>query len=65
MNLSSLDVTLHRIQTIESQFQSLMSYGTPQKPSEDFQKILDSSMENIKKPNSTSRAEINELIDKY
>ena len=65
MNLSSLDITLHRIQTIESQFQSLMSYGTQQKPSEDFQKILDSSMNNTKNPNSTSRAEINELIDKY
>ena len=41
MNLTSLDVTLHRIQTIESQFQSLMSYGSTQKPSDDFQKILD------------------------
>ena len=56
---------MHRIQTIESQFQSLMSYGTTQKPNDDFQKILDSSMENKKNPNSTSRAEINELIDKY
>ena len=64
MNLSSLDITLHRIQTIESQFQSLMSYGA-QKPSEDFQKILDTSMENTKNPNQTSRSEINELIDKY
>ena len=64
MNLSSLDITLHRIQTIESQFQSLMSYGA-QKPSEDFQKILDSSMEKTKNPSSASRSEINELIDKY
>ena len=64
MNLSSLDITLHRIQTIESQFQSLMSYGA-QKPSEDFQKILDTSMENTKNPNSASRTEINQLIDKY
>ncbi len=64
MNLSSLDITLHRIQTIENQFQSLMSYGV-QKPNEDFQKILDTSMENTKKPNSVSRNEINELIDKY
>ena len=64
MNLSSLDITLHRIQTIESQFQSLMSYNI-QKPTEDFQKILDSSIENKKNPNPTSRSEINDLIDKY
>lgn len=65
MNLSGLDVTLHRIQTIESQFQSLMSFGAAQKPTEDFQKILDTSMENKKNPTSASRAEINNLIDKY
>lgn len=66
MNLTSLDITLQRISSIESQFQSLISYGAPQqKPSEDFQKILDSSIENKKNPNPTSRAEINELIDKY
>ncbi len=65
MNFSGLDVTLHRIQTIESQFQSLMSFGAVQKPTEDFQKILDTSMENRKNPTSASRNEINELIDKY
>ena len=65
MNLSSLDITLHRIQTIESQFQSLMSYGTPQKPSDDFQKILDTTKENKKNPQAVSRNEINELINKY
>ena len=65
MNLTGLDATLHRIQTIENQFQSLMSYSAPQKPSEDFQKILDTSMQNKKNTNPTSRNEINELIDKY
>ena len=63
MQLSSLDITLHRINAIENQFQSLMSYA--QKPDEDFQKILDSSVEKSKNPTSTSRTEINELISKY
>lgn len=61
MQLSSLDITLHRISAIENQFQSLMSYA--QKPDEDFQKILDTSVNKTK--NSTSRNEINELISKY
>lgn len=61
MQLSSLDITLHRISMIENQFQSLMSYA--QKPDEDFQKILDTSVNKTK--NSTSRNEINELISKY
>ena len=65
MNVTGLDATLHRIQAIESQFQSLMSYNAPQKPTEDFQKILDSSMKNTQNTTPTSRAEINELIDKY
>ena len=64
MNLTSLDVTLHRIQSIETQFQSLMSYGV-EKPTEDFQKILDTKIENKKNPNSIPRSEINELISKY
>ena len=64
MDMSSLDITLQRIQSIESQFQSLMSYGV-QKPTEDFQKILDSSIEHKKNPTMTSRSEINDLIDKY
>lgn len=63
MNLTSLDVTLQRINMIENQFQSLVTYA--QKPDEDFQKILDSSIENKKNPNSTSRSEINDLIAKY
>ena len=65
MNLTSLDVTLHRIQAIENQFQSLMSYGVQEKPTDNFQKILDTSMENTKNPNKVSRSEINNLIDKY
>ena len=63
MQLSSLDITLQRINMIENQFQSLLTYA--QKPDEDFQKILDSSIENKKNPNSTSRSEINDLIAKY
>ena len=65
MNLTGLDATLYRIQTIESQFQSLMSYSAPQKPAEDFQKILDSKIENKKNPAPTSKSEINDLISKY
>lgn len=63
MNLTSLDVTLQRINTIENQFQSLMSYGA--KPDTDFQKILDSSIESRKGNSTASRSEINELIEKY
>lgn len=64
MNLTSLDITLQRISAIENQFQSLMSYGI-QKPAEDFQKILDTSMQNKKISNSVSKSEINDLIEKY
>ena len=63
MQLSSLDITLHRIQAIEHQFQSLMSYGAA--PDNDFQEILDSSVKNTQKPNSVSRAEIDNLVAKY
>lgn len=63
MNLTSLDVTLQRINMIENQFQSLMSYGA--KPDEDFQKILDSSIAHKSNPTDTSRSEINDLIEKY
>ena len=65
MNLTSLDVTLHRIQSIENQFQSLMSYGVQKQPTEDFQKFLDTKIENRKSPNSVSKTEINDLIEKY
>ena len=60
MNLTGLDATLHRINMIENQFQSLMSYGV--KPDSDFQNILDKS---INKSTETSRSEINDLIEKY
>ena len=64
MNLTSLDITLQRIQSIEKGFQSLLAYNAP-KPSEDFQKILDTKVEHSKNPTSAARGEINELIDKY
>lgn len=64
MNMTSLDVTLQRISSIESQFKSLMAYGM-EKPAEDFQKILNTSIENKKTPEKASRTEINDLIDKY
>lgn len=63
MNLTGLDITLQRINTIENQFQSLMSWGA--KPDADFQKILDSSISSHNHTNNTSRAEIEDLIDKY
>ncbi len=48
---------------IERQFQSLNTYV--QKPDNEFQKILDTKVDNKKNPNSISRAEINDLISKY
>ena len=63
MQLSSLNVTLQRINTIEGRIQSLASFA--QKPDADFQKILESSVQNTKNPTSVSRNEINNLISKY
>ena len=63
MNLTGLDITLQRINTIENRFQSLMSYGV--QPDEDFQKILDSSISHSKNPSEASRSEIENLIEKY
>ena len=63
MQLSSLNVTLNRISTIENQIQSLASFA--QKPDADFQKILESSVQNSKNPTSVSRSEIDNLITKY
>ena len=63
MNLTGLDTTLQRINAIENRFQSLMSWGI--QPDGDFQKILDKSISHTNHPTNTSRAEINELIDKY
>ena len=63
MQLSSLDITLQRINMIENRFQSLLSYA--QKPDSDFQKILDTKVRNEKNPTKVSREEINDLISKY
>lgn len=70
MQLSGLDITLQRINMIENKFQSLLSYA--QKPDSDFQKILDTKIENstgktlnIPNQTQTSRSEINDLITKY
>lgn len=63
MQLSSLDIALQRINTIETQIQSLTSFA--QKPDTDFQKILETSVQNKKNPTSTTRNEINNLITKY
>ena len=63
MQLSSLNVTLQRINTIENQIQSLASFAKV--PDADFQKILNNKVENTKNPTKTSRAEIDNLITKY
>lgn len=63
MQLSSLNVTLQRINTIENQIQSLASFA--QKPDSDFQKILNAKVENKDKSTNISRAEIDNLISKY
>ena len=63
MQLSSLNVTLQRINTIEKQIQSLDSFAKA--PDADFQKILNNKVENTKNPTKTSRAEIDNLITKY
>ena len=63
MQLSSLNVTLQRIGTIENQIQSLASFA--QRPDADFQKILESSVQKSKNPTSVSRSEIDNLISKY
>ena len=63
MQLSSLDIALQRMNMIENNFQSLSSYV--QKPDAEFQKILDSSVQNKAKTNTVSRSEIDNLITKY
>ncbi len=53
MELSGLDITLRRMQAIESKFNSLASFGMDSpRPSQDFQKILDANMSS-EKTNST------------
>ena len=56
MELTGLDITLRRMQAIESTFNSLSSFGmeTPQS-SQDFQKILDAKMP--EKPKDTPFAD--------
>ena len=47
MNISGLDITLRRMQAIESTFNSLSNIGSEyiaNRPNQDFQKILDSRM---------------------
>lgn len=63
MNLASLDAAIQRIQTIERQFQSLATFGV--QTDNDFQKILDSKVEQHKDASSVNKTEINDLIDKY
>ena len=63
MQLSSLDIALQRINTIEGRIQSLTSFAKA--PDADFQKILDSSVQKSKNPTSVSRSEIDNLISKY
>lgn len=53
MELSGLDITLRRMQAIESKFNSLASFGIDSaRPNQDFQKILDANMSS-EKTNST------------
>lgn len=68
MEITGLDITLQRINSIEQQFQKLS--GDVEKPDADFQSILDSSM--VKKSpfssqygEDVSKTEINELIEAY
>jgi soluble lytic murein transglycosylase-like protein len=66
VEISGLDITLQRIQSIEQQFQKLT--GEADKPDKDFQSILDASMNTNEGSGSgeeVSNTEVNELIDKY
>ena len=47
VEISGLDITLRRMQAIESTFNALASFGAePVRPDQDFQKILDNNMSN-------------------
>jgi soluble lytic murein transglycosylase-like protein len=63
VQLSSLDTALQRINAIEGRIQSIASFA--QAPDADFQKILNTSVQNTKNPTSVSRSEIDNLITKY
>ena len=76
VSISSLDIALRRIESIERQFSALSDVNVQKKPDTDFQKILDASMNNQKSENtdyksvqetqqSSSRTEIENLIEKY
>ncbi len=64
MEITGLEITLQRIQSIEQQFQKLTGEPVGIKPDSDFQKILDSSMEK-NYGEDVSKDEINQLIDAY
>lgn len=68
MEITGLEVTLQRINTIERQFQELT--GEVKKPDKDFQSILDASMQSKncgygEFEEDVSKGEINGLIDSY
>ena len=73
-NISSLDIALRRIESIERQFNTLSGVQFNKKPDTDFQAILNSNIaksENIESKTIKdfepvqSRAEIENLIEKY
>ena len=62
MEIGGLEITLQRIQNIEQQFQKLT--GEVNKPSNEFQGILDASMRTMS-GEDVSKEEICGLIDEY
>lgn len=62
MEISGLEITLQRINSIEKQFQVLT--GEAEKPSGEFQSILDASMRTMD-GEDVSKEEILGLIDEY
>lgn len=75
-SISSLDIALRRIENIERQFNALSGVQIQKRPDVDFQTILNSNIQTQKPENvdyksvqepvmSTSRAEIENLIEKY
>ena len=62
MEISGLEITLQRINSIEKQFQALANEGKA--PDKDFQSILDSSI-HTNYGDDVSKEEINQLIEAY
>lgn len=62
MEITGLEITLQRINSIEQQFQRLANEAT--RPDKDFQSILDSSMR-THNGEDVSKEEINGLIEAY